>query len=283
MTLNEIHHLLSIALVAGIRASAAIMEVYNSAFGYDNKADGSPITIADRRSNQIITEALKTTGIPVISEESLIPAHSDRQNWEFFWLVDPLDGTKEFISRNGEFAINIALMQNNSPIAGIIISPVSGKVWWGVLGTQAFCIDAISLSGEINPELLRHISKPVKKQPAPQSIGISVSRSHMEPQTLKLAEQIRQKLGNVELVEKGSALKFCDLIEGRSHLYARYSPTWEWDTAAGHALLLAHGGEVFHITTHKPLQYNKQELGNPGFIAFASKQESVRYFTELSF
>ena len=283
MTLNEIHHLLSIAFDAGIRASAAIMQIYSTAFSYDNKADGSPITMADRRSNHIISAALKTTGIPVISEEGNITNWADRRHWSSFWLVDPLDGTKEFISRNGEFAINIALVHNNSPIAGIIISPVSGKAWWGILGAQAFCIDSISLSGEINAKLLRHISKPIKKQPASQSIRISVSRSHMEPQTLNLAEQIRQKRGNVELVEKGSALKFCDLIEGRSHLYVRYSPTWEWDTAAGHALLLAHGGEVFNINTHKPLLYNKPELGNPGFIAFASKEESARYFSELSF
>jgi len=283
MTLNQIHQLLSIALDAGIRASAAIMEVYDTPFGFDDKADGSPITLADHRSNQIITEALKTTGIPIISEESCITDFTERRHWNEFWLVDPLDGTKEFISRNGEFAINIALMHNNLPLVGIIISPVSGKAWWGVANEKVFAIDFSALPRKMDSVSLLKISEPIERKPAGATIGMAVSRSHMEPQTLLLLEQIRQKHGDIELVEKGSALKFCDLVEGRSDLYARYSPTWEWDTAAGHALLLAHGGEVFHITSHNPLEYNKQQLLNPGFIAFARKEDSVGYFAELSF
>lgn len=278
------HQLLSIALNAGIRASAAIMEVYEKPFDFENKADGSPITIADRRSNQIITRALKRTGLPVLSEESRHASWAERQNWHEFWLIDPLDGTKEFIGRNGEFAINIALIQNNQPFAGIIVAPVSKKAWWGIAGQQAYVIDFSSFSGKINPEVMLKSSILPEPYLVSETIGMAVSRSHLEPQTLRLAEQIRQKCANFELVEKGSALKFCDLIEGRASVYARYSQTWEWDTAAGHALLLAQRGQLYQISEgHQPFLYNKKDLRNPGFIAFARKDDSAWYFSELSF
>lgn len=280
---STLHQLLSVALTGGIRASQAIMAIYQTPFGFDHKADGSPITLADRRSNHLITEALKTTGLPVISEESKISPWEKRKSWDSFWLVDPLDGTREFISRNGEFAVNIALMQCNMPVAGIIISPVLGKAWWGVAGQQAFTIDFLPLPAKITNDVFLKHSVPIEPRPTNATIGISVSRSHLESGTLMLAELIRRKYGNIELIKRGSALKFCDLIEGSSDLYTRYSSTWEWDTAAGHALLLATGGQLYHITEHQPLQYNKFELKNPGFIAFARKEDSVRYFSELAF
>ncbi len=280
---SNLHQLLSHALKAGISASEAIMAIYRTPFDFDRKTDGSPITHADRRSNQLITDALKTTGLPIVSEESQIKPWAERKHWNEYWLVDPLDGTREFISRNGEFAVNIALMQNNMPIGGIIISPVLGKAWWGVAGQQAFTIKYLSLLGKINVEVLLKHSVPIAPKPPAETIGMAVSRSHIEPHTLRLAQQIMQKYGNVELIKKGSALKFCDLIEGRPVIYARYSQTWEWDTAAGHALLLANGGQLYHITEHQPLQYNKIELNNPGFIAFARKEDSARYFSELTF
>ncbi len=280
---NDLLQLLAIAFRAGSEASEAIMKVYRTPFGYDDKADGSPITIADRRSNNIITQALEKTGIAVISEENRIAGYEERRHWEYFWLVDPLDGTKEFISRNGEFCINIALMHRNQPLLGLIVAPTSDMAWWGVAGQRAFRINALTLSGEMNADLVLQHSTPLPHKPEENNIAVAVSRSHLEPQTLDLIDQIKKKRGNVTLNEKGSALKFCDLIEGRSDLYARYSPTWEWDTAAGHALLLAHGGALFHISSHTALQYNKTELTNPGFIAFARARESARYLSELSF
>jgi 3'(2'), 5'-bisphosphate nucleotidase len=280
---TEAYKLAALAMQAGIKASEAIIKVYNTPFAFDNKADGSPITLADRRSNEIILETLLTTGIPVVSEETLIADYSERRQWEYFWLVDPLDGTKEFISRNGEFSINIALMRASEPWLGIIVAPAEDMAWWGLAGEQPFRINSLPFQEHLNAnDLLQH-STPLIKKIASEQFAIAVSRSHMEPQTLNLIEQIKRKRGAVELIERGSALKFCDLIEGRSDLYIRYSPTWEWDTAAGHALLLAHGGALFHITEHKPLAYNKAELNNPGFIAFARAEASVWYFSELSF
>lgn len=280
---NDLLQLLAIALGAGSEATEAIMKVYSTPFGYTDKADGSPITIADRRSNEIITTALAKTGIAVVSEETQITGYEERRHWEYFWLVDPLDGTKEFISRNGEFCINIALMHRNQPLLGLILAPTSDMAWWGVAGQRAFRINALPLLGEIDTELVLKHSTPLPNKPAEDTITVAVSRSHMEPQTLDLIDQIKKIQGDVLLKEKGSALKFCDLIEGRSDLYARYSPTWEWDTAAGHALLLAHGGALFHISKHTPLHYNKAELTNPGFIAFARAADSARYLSELSF
>lgn len=275
--------MISLALEAGRKASEAILEVYARGFGFEDKADGSPITLADRRSDAILTEALSATGIPVISEETRTEAYALRRQWEYFWLVDPLDGTKEFISRNGEFAINIGLMHGRHPLMGIIIAPVRGQAWWGIAGEGAFKLEDISLPAAFSQKSLLQNSILLKPHPARERIGISVSRSHMEEQTLGLIGQIREKIGPVDLVEKGSALKFGDLVEGHSDLYLRYSPTWEWDTAAGHALLLAHGGELLHISRHTPLEYNKEKLNNPGFIAFSRKEDSIRYLPDLSF
>ena len=280
---SEWYRHLSVALEAGQKASAAILEVYAGGFSVEDKADGSPITQADRRSNDILTRALSETSIPVISEETRIEDYSLRRHWDYFWLVDPLDGTKEFISRNGEFAINIALMHKNEPLLGIIIAPVKGEAWWGIAGEGAFKLQDISQPGIFKEDNLLRESIPLKPSPGGHRISISVSRSHMEEQTMRLIGQIREKIGPVDLVEKGSALKFGDLVEGRSDLYIRYSPTWEWDTAAGHALLRARGGELLHITQHKPLEYNKPRLENPGFIAFARKEDLARYLDELAF
>ncbi|MEE4178702.1 MAG: 3'(2'),5'-bisphosphate nucleotidase CysQ [Bacteroides sp.] len=280
---SDLYSLVSVAMKAGRQASAAIMGIYVTPFDYEDKADGSPITLADRRSNDILTKALTATGIPVISEETRIEDYALRKPWEYFWLVDPLDGTKEFISRNGEFAINIGLMYRNRPIAGVILAPVKGEAWWGIVGDGAYKLENLNLAEEITVESLLSHSSILKPSPSKKSIAISVSRSHMEEQTQGLIEQIGKQMGQVKLIGKGSALKFGDLAEGWSDLYIRYSPTWEWDTAAGHAILLAQGGEVFHITRHTPFTYNKEMLNNPGFIAFARKEDSIRYFSDLTF
>lgn len=280
---SELYSLISLAMEAGRKASEAILEIYATPFDYEDKADGSPMTLADQRSNDILTKALSATGIPVISEETQIAAYDERRQWEYFWLVDPLDGTKEFISRNGDFAINIGLMCQNRPLAGVILAPVEGMAWWGIAGEGAYKLGNLNLAGEITAESLLAYSFALQPYPSGNRVAISVSRSHMEEQTQRLIAQIGERMGQAEMIGKGSALKFGDLAEGRSDLYIRYSPTWEWDTAAGHAILMALGGELFHITQHTPFTYNKENLINPGFIAFARKEDSVRYFSELTF
>ncbi|HSV76224.1 MAG TPA: 3'(2'),5'-bisphosphate nucleotidase CysQ [Bacteroidales bacterium] len=266
---------------AGIRASEAIMKIYANPFGASAKADGSPITEADRLSNRIIADMLSGTGIPIISEESEIPHFDVRSAWEYFWLIDPLDGTREFVNRNGEFTVNIALLHNNRPLFGMILAPVLNKAWWGIAGEGAYRIEGLKKDSATLD--LMSFSQKLPQLPAGEGISVGVSRSHMEAQTVQLLEQLRSGKRNLRMVEKGSSLKFCDLVEGTTDIYARYSTTSEWDTAAGHALLYAHGGEVFHITRHEPLIYNKKALSNPGFVAFARKEDSARLFQEFSF
>jgi len=269
------------AYQAGIHATQAILKIYSNPFLSSAKADGSPITEADRLSNRIIVDMLAGTGIPVISEESEIQPYDVRSTWEYFWLIDPLDGTREFVNRNGEFTVNIALLHKNRPLLGMILAPVLNKAWWGIAGEGAYRIDG--LKNESSSKDLLNVSQKLPKHPSGAGISVGVSRSHMEAQTLRLHEQLRSVRKDVEFIQKGSSLKFCDLVEGTTDIYARYSTTSEWDTAAGHALLYAHGGEVFHITRHEPLNYNKKALSNPGFVAFARKEDSARFFQEFSF
>jgi len=275
------HDLTIIAYQAGLQASEAILQIYSNPFGHTTKIDGSPITEADRLSNRTIVEILATTGIPVISEEGAIAPFEVRSNWEWYWLIDPLDGTREFVNLNDEFTVNIALLYKNHPLFGIILAPVLKKTWWGIAGQGAFRIDGFKKVSK--PNDLVAVSHKLPRNRAGAGTSIGVSRSHMEEQTRQLVEQIQSRRKDVKMVQKGSSLKFCDLVEGNTDIYARYSVTSEWDTAAGHALLHAHGGEVYHITRHKPITYNKETLSNPGFVAFARKEDSSVFFQEFSF
>ncbi|HSV89170.1 MAG TPA: 3'(2'),5'-bisphosphate nucleotidase CysQ [Bacteroidales bacterium] len=278
---KDIQELALVAFQAGIKASEAILDIYARPYKHTEKADGSPITEADRLSNKIITGMLAKTGVPLLSEESAVESYEVRSKWDFFWLIDPLDGTVEFINRNGEFTVNIALLVKNQPLLGMILAPVLNKAWWGIAGENAYLING--LKPVANQNEFQDISQLIQKTPPASGLNIGISRSHMEKKTFGLLDQIRSNNPEVKFIEKGSSLKFCDLVEGKTDLYARYSATSEWDTAAGHALLRAMGGEVFHIKEHQPISYNKRLLSNPGFIAFARKEESSFFFEKFSF
>ncbi len=274
----ERHELLSLcarAIECGILASAAIMKVYDTPFGYDIKEDGSPITIADKKSSQIISDALGKTGIQIINEENKKVSFEIRRNWESFWLVDPLDGTKDFINRNDEFAINMALVKGTTPILGVIISPVMQKVWWGLAGLGNFVFQWKENSAEIDSKRLIEDSKPININYQNVKPSILISRFHLDPETEAIIEEVMKRLPNLQVVTRGSSLKYCDIVEGRATIHFRYSSgTSEWDTAAGHAMLLAAGGNIFNIDNQEPLQYNKPDLKNPGFVAFSSREHA---------
>lgn len=260
------------AITSGIEASAAIMEVYNTPFEHELKDDGSPLTAADNNSNQIISDALDNTGIPIISEESSKVDYETRKNWNYFWLVDPLDGTKDFINRNDEFAINIALVKKSKPILGIIISPVMKKVWWGLIGFGNFVLHWQNNPVELNSQKLMELSKPIEINYHTVEPSALVSRFHLDAKTESFIETIKERLPGFAVKTKGSSLKYCDLIEGKASIHLRYSEgTSEWDTAAGQAMLVAAGGNILNIETLEPLKYNKKNMKNPGFVAFASK------------
>lgn len=236
------------------KAAQNIIQIYSRKdFEIREKTDKSPLTIADEISHQIISEELYKLDqdIPILSEEGKEITLGERQNWEKFWLVDPLDGTKEFINRNGEFTVNIGLIENSEPVLGIINVPVSGEIYFGELGKGA----EKYVNGSVNK-----ISTSSKSNMDPLIVVQSRSHSGDEEKEFYSKYNIR------ETISRGSALKICMLAEGKADLYFRGGPTWEWDTAAGHAILKAAGGEIFTKQKEK-LVYNKESLKNDGFIA----------------
>lgn len=249
-----------VALKASVDASLEIMRIYNTAFETVLKEDGSPVTNADIAASRIIQKALQTTGIAMIGEELDKNSYANRSEWKQVWIVDPLDGTKEFIKRNGEFAVNIALVENRNPTFGIIASPVFQKV---LMGGKGIGCAILSFDDLDKPERWQRLRVPPLNVP----IVMAGSRSHHSGAVLHLINQLKEKYSDVHFVKKGSSLKFFDLAEGKADIYPRFAPTMEWDIAAGQAILEALGGVVVHAETGVPLTYNKENLLNPYFIA----------------
>ena len=261
----ETNHLVDIAIKAALLAGEKIMEVYASGdFEIALKDDLSPLTLADRQAHLVISKLLETTQIPILSEEGIHLSFDERVHWKTFWLVDPLDGTKEFISRNGEFTVNIALMDENRSIAGVIYSPVSKTLYVGLVDSGAWKV--------LNPEndcTLDWISKygtqlPLKKNK--DQYIVAASRTHLDDQTIAFIEDLKRLHPNLQLIRIGSSLKFCLIAEGLADIYPRFAPTMEWDTAAGHALVKAVGKNIFHTDQQREIKYNKENLMNPNFI-----------------
>jgi 3'(2'), 5'-bisphosphate nucleotidase len=237
-------------------AGAAIMDIYGQAFDVVTKDDDSPLTQADLASHHVITAALArlTPDIPLLSEESADLPFAERSRWREYWLIDPLDGTKEFIKRNGEFTVNIALIRDHRPVLGVVHVPVTGVTYSGVVGAGA---QRHERGGDARPISIR--------LPCADPPVIVGSRSHANPDLVRYLEP----LGDYELVSMGSSLKFCLLAEGRADFYPRLGPTSEWDTAAAHAVVLAAGGQIVTLDG-SPLRYNgKESLLNPAFLVIA--------------
>ena len=237
-------------------AGEAILSIYHSDFAVQTKADASPLTAADLAAQQVIMTALAKLDpvLPIVSEEAKTLAWSERRRWSRYWLVDPLDGTREFVKRNGEFTINIALVVNHEPLLGIVAAPALGLLYWGAIGVGAFSHHRDAAQVAIN------VSRPT----AP--LRVVGSRSHTSPETASYLA----RLGPHDMSGIGSSLKFCLIAEGKADLYARFGPTSEWDTAAGQALLEAAGGHVTRLDGHR-LRYNCREtLLNGDFVAFSN-------------
>lgn len=255
------------AIKAAIEAGSEIMRIYEGGnFQIESKEDNSPITLADISANSIINEFLKPTGIPIISEENAETEFSERKLWDSCWIVDPLDGTKEFINKkNGEFTVNIALVKNNKPVFGVIYIPVSKELYFGnVVEGRSFKM--IIYNKTLEEDLLKYAEEifPVSAQ---RTIRIAGSRSHINEETLEFIEGIRKKYSQeVKVIPKGSSLKFCLIADGTLNIYPRIGTTMEWDTAAGHAICKAVGIRVFDVQTNRELVYNKQNLKNNSFV-----------------
>lgn len=255
--------LLPIALKAAIAAGKKIMEVYTTDFEVVSKKDNSPLTIADRLANTSIISHLTETGIPIISEENKQLSYAVRKKWERCWLVDPLDGTKEFVKRNGEFTVNIALIENGDPVLGVIYIPVTKTLYFTTReGTAAFVYELQTTDTVKIKDILKGATA-IFPQANRHKITIVGSRSHLNEAT----ERYINNLGKDPLmIARGSSLKFCVIAEGGAQMYPRFAPTMEWDTAAGHAICRAVGVEVINLETGKPLRYNKSTLLNPFFL-----------------
>ena len=257
---------LNIAIHAAIEAGFSVMEIYqNQNINIELKADSSPLTQADLISNTIIHKYLKNTQIPILSEEEISTLYEERVNWKQCWIVDPIDGTKEFISGNGEFTINIALVINSIPVLGVVYAPALKVLYFAQdnLGSYKVLIDekfnknnildtAVKLPSSINAEPI---------------VRIVASRSHLSAETSDFVNQIKNLHPLVELISKGSSLKLCMIAEGDADYYPRFAPTMEWDTAAGHAICKYAGKLVIDWSTKNELQYNKKVLINNWFLA----------------
>jgi 3'(2'), 5'-bisphosphate nucleotidase len=266
---TELKHLLLTAINAVIRAGALIMEVYNSGdFQVNLKSDATPLTLADRKANAEIVESLMKTRIPVLSEEGRNLHYEERKGWEYFWLVDPLDGTKEFIKRNDEFTINIALVFNGYPIIGVVYVPVLGQLYFALQGKGSYKVEKIERELGNIPELESVIDKSYKLPLANKHhiFTVVASRSHPSPEIQDYINKLSQLYGEVKTISRGSSLKICMVAEGEADVYPRFGKTSEWDTAAGQAVAENAGCQVISLEDGKRLVYNKETLDNPWFI-----------------
>ena len=290
------------ALDAAYRAAAAILDIYNSGadFAVESKSDDSPLTAADRKSHEIICSALAeipeqqvstsvlnvSSSIPILSEEGKDIPFAVRKEWKRFWLVDPLDGTKEFIKRNGEFTVNIALIQGNEPVLGVVYVPVSGVFYFGGKDIGACklhvkevggkddeegpgSVSAEFFLGELENNSLKEIlrvSAPLPQRKTDSDYVVIASRSHMNRETEEYITALKKQYQHVRMISAGSSLKLCLVAEGRADCYPRLGPTMEWDTAAAHAVANGAGKRVIIFDTDVELQYNKENLLNPWFV-----------------
>ena len=243
---------LNIAKEAAKKAGDKILQIYGKEFSVSYKEDKSPLTIADQKANDIIESYLLKTNIPILSEEGKLTEYKDRKNWKLLWIVDPLDGTKEFVKRNGEFTVNIALVKNGKPILGVIFVPVKGWLYYG------------SSNGSFREINEKKVKLPLYNKST--NYKVVGSRSHQSPETKEYFEDIKKRKKNVEIVSMGSSLKICLVAEGSADVYPRFAPTMEWDTAAGHAIAKYAGKKLIDLESKIEMIYNRPILTNNWFI-----------------
>lgn len=264
----HIESLIQLALDAGL----AIMDIYRlpeDHWQVEAKSDLSPLTLADRRSHEVIARGLAATPYPVVSEEGGLHEAAARRSYDTVWIVDPLDGTKEFIRKNGEFTVNIALVSKGRPTLGVIYAPALGLLYWGRTTDCPVEGEAGAFKAEVDPCTLR----PGRPTPLPATQGeaggplrVVASRSHLSDETRAYIDSLERSFGPTVCLSKGSSLKICLVAEGEADVYPRLAPTMEWDTAAGQAVATAAGCSVVRADDGRPVTYNKENLHNPYFI-----------------
>ena len=257
-----------IAVSAALNAGKKILEIYNNEnFEVEFKNDDSPLTIADKISNKIILKKLKKTGLPILSEEGSEISYEIRKKWKKFWMIDPIDGTKEFIKKNGEFTVNIALIENNLPVVGIVYAPYLRELFIADKINGSYKLENIYNEDDYN---INNFIK-LESLKLPYSYTVVVSKSHLNDETKKYVEELKHKYKKVVLHSFGSSLKICKVAERSANCYPRFGPTMEWDTAAAHAIIKYSNGSLINYVNKKELNYNKKKLLNPYFIVYNSE------------
>ncbi|MEJ2429315.1 MAG: 3'(2'),5'-bisphosphate nucleotidase CysQ [Deltaproteobacteria bacterium] len=289
-----IENCLTSALVAAKKAGDEILEVYLGDIDVTYKEDNSPLTLADMRAHRAISEilpALSRKDIPILSEEGKEIPYQQRAQWEYLWLVDPLDGTKEFVKRRDEFTVNIALIENNRPVVGVVFLPAVGSLYFAAEGLGSYKLEKIETVGHLldgagNSSIetidLSMVVDGALRLPSSETAGRRLdqinlvgSRSHGLEALSDFVDKMKEKYDEVGFVPAGSALKFCLVAEGKADLYPRFGPTMEWDTAAGHCVVAQSGGVVVQMTEKTPLEYNKEDLHNPHFLCLGKEFKEV--------
>ena len=244
----ELNDIEAIALKAG----NTIMEIYNRDFSIEYKDDKSPLTEADLASNEVIVKALEKYNVPIMSEEGKEIPYEERKEWEYYWCIDPIDGTKEFIKKNGEFTVNIALIHNNLPVLGVVYAPALGDMYKAKKGTGAY---------KNNQKL------PLQVNESPErSLRVVASKSHLSEETQAFIDEVAKTTESIEQVSKGSSLKLVMVAEGSADIYPRLAPTMEWDTGAADAIVRESGKMTYQFENNEAVVYNKENLLNPWFI-----------------
>lgn len=267
----EYRDLLKLAVNAAFKAGEEILKIYSTNFSVETKSDNTPVTIADKASGKCITEFLSVSNIPVISEEEEILDYSIRKTWKQVWIVDPLDGTKEYVKRNGEFAVNIALVENNKPVIGVIYAPFIRDIYFAYHQGGSYKITQHDLIYELTkknlPDHLFDYAKKLPCQELPRTYTVVGSRSHLSKEINEHVNKLRNLYGEVDMISVGSSIKQCWVAEGKAHEYPRFGTTMEWDTAAGQCILEESGNKLIDLTTGLPMVYNRSDMRNNYFIA----------------
>jgi len=261
-----ISELTQLAIKAAIEASKDILTIYQSDnFEIAKKKDNSPLTKADKASHRIISSILQESKIPILSEEGKNIPYEARKYWDKLWIVDPIDGTKEFIKRNGEFTINIALIEKNNPTLGVVIAPALGVIYFSEKNVGSFKSIVNFNFFKLKDVLSKAQTLPINKKF--ETYTVVVSRSHLSKETDAYVENLKTKHGKIKFISIGSSLKLCLVAEGKANCYPRFAPTMEWDTAAGHAICKFAGCKLTDLETKQEMIYNRKELTNNWFIA----------------
>jgi len=257
--------LLQLAINAAITASERIMEIYlNESFDIQAKEDNSPLTKADLEANKIICDLLEKTEIPILSEEGQHLPYIDRKKWKALWIVDPIDGTKEFIKKNGEFTVNIALVINQTPVIGVILVPATDELYFGSSELGSFKTSVQNIQIDLMQTIALAKKLPFNNSTTPYVVA--ASKSHQTKETVDYINALSNEHEEIQLISKGSSLKICMVAEGSANCYPRFAPTMEWDTAAGHAICLYAGKEIIDMKTNKSMLYNREVLTNNWFL-----------------